>query len=235
MAPALAAVGLRLAETLEAALGGLGGRWAFEVLDTTGVPTRNAQRRGRGWWAGQADLGYCGRVGYYTGFHLLTAVAPVGVLTGLGFGPASSKDQPLAETFLTARVQPTPTLPAVGQSAAGYYLADTGFEGRACHARHETWAEVAAAFVLSLPNRTRPLAAQGWTASARQLVAGLREIVESVHFRLLSTFRLDRERPHTLAGFQARLFAKMALHNFCLCLNHQLGRPLLAFADLLDW
>lgn len=232
VAPALAAVGLRLASALEAALGGTGGRWAFEVLDTTGVPTRNAQRRGRGWLAGQADLGYCARVGYYTGFHLLTAVAPVGVLTGLGFGPASSKDQPLADTFLTARAHPTPALASVGHFAAGYYLTDTGFEGRV---RHETWADLAGAFVLSLPNRARALATQGWTAPARRLVASLREIIETAHFRLLTTFRLEHERPHTLAGFQARVFAKMAVYNFCLWLNHQMGRPLLALADLLDW
>jgi len=46
---------------------------------------------------------------------------------------------------------------------------------------------------------------------------------------------LDRERPHELSGFQARLAAKIALHNFCIWLNEQLGRPRLAFTDLVDW
>jgi hypothetical protein len=46
---------------------------------------------------------------------------------------------------------------------------------------------------------------------------------------------LDRERPHDLSGFQARLAAKMALHTFCIWLNAQLGRPRLAFTDLVDW
>jgi hypothetical protein len=27
----------------------------------------------------------------------------------------------------------------------------------------------------------------------------------------------------------------VALYNFCLLTNHQLGRPLLAFADLIAW
>jgi len=27
----------------------------------------------------------------------------------------------------------------------------------------------------------------------------------------------------------------MALHNFCIWLNEQLGRPRLAFLDLVDW
>jgi 2-polyprenyl-6-methoxyphenol hydroxylase-like FAD-dependent oxidoreductase len=45
---------------------------------------------------------------------------------------------------------------------------------------------------------------------------------------LLNTFRLARERPHALDGLQARLAAKVALHNFCLWLNVQLGREPLA-------
>jgi hypothetical protein len=28
-------------------------------------------------------------------------------------------------------------------------------------------------------------------------------------------FRLAKERPHALAGYQARLAAKVGLHNFC--------------------
>ena len=52
---------------------------------------------------------------------------------------------------------------------------------------------------------------------------------------LTRAFRLGRERPHSLDGLQARLAAKVALHNFCLWLNGQLGRPHLAFADLVDW
>jgi hypothetical protein len=35
----------------------------YEVLDSMGVPVRNAKRRGRGWLAGQAALGWCNRVG----------------------------------------------------------------------------------------------------------------------------------------------------------------------------
>jgi len=59
--------------------------------------------------------------------------------------------------------------------------------------------------------------------------------VETVHDKLQQTFRLDREWPHALSGLQARLAAKIALHNFCTWLNEQLGRPRLALADLVDW
>jgi len=47
--------------------------------------------------------------------------------------------------------------------------------------------------------------------------------------------RLDRERPHELSGLQTRLVATMALHHFCLWLHEHLGRPRLAFTDLVDW
>jgi hypothetical protein len=59
--------------------------------------------------------------------------------------------------------------------------------------------------------------------------------VETVHDRLLATCGLEHERPHALAGFWTRLAAKVALHNFYLWLNVQLGRPPLAFADLIEW
>jgi hypothetical protein len=36
-------------------------------------------------------------------------------------------------------------------------------------------------------------------------------------------------------GLRARLAARVALHNFCVWLNEQLGRPRPAFADLLGW
>lgn len=48
------------------------GRGLSEVLDTLGVPTRNAQRRGSGWLAGQADS-CCRRLGWDEGSHLRLA------------------------------------------------------------------------------------------------------------------------------------------------------------------
>jgi hypothetical protein len=69
----------------------------------------------------------------------------------------------------------------------------------------------------------------------RRWLASIRQIVETVYDKLHNTFRLYRERPHDLTGFQARLAAKIALHNFCIWLNVKYGRPRLAFADLIDW
>jgi len=59
--------------------------------------------------------------------------------------------------------------------------------------------------------------------------------VKTGYAKLSHTFRLDRERPHDLMEFQARLAVKIALHNFCIWLNEHLGHSRLAFTDLVDW
>jgi len=74
-----------------------------------------------------------------------------------------------------------------------------------------------------------------WSKQWRRWLAGLRQGIEGVFDKLLNTFRLAKERPHALTGFQARLAAKISLHNFCIWLNGTLQRPPLAFADLLAW
>lgn len=202
---------------------------AYEALDCSGVPTRNAKRRGSGWLAGIADIGWSNRLGWYEGVHLLLAVTPRGIITGFGFGAASTKDQPLADTFFALRHTSNAPLASVGAPAAGPYVADTGFEGATNCAR---WAAAYHAQVICPPRRTshRP-----WSKAWRRWHAGVRQIVETVYDKLHYTFRLARERPHDLTGLQARLAAKVALHNFCIWLNTQHGRPLLAFADLMDW
>jgi hypothetical protein len=224
----LVRIGHHLAALLTAAAGGC----AYEVLDSTGIPTRNTCRRGNGWLDGQADRGWCTRVGWYVGAHLLTVVTPAGVVTGYGEAPAASADVRLAETLLAARACPQPRLPEAGQACGGgYYVADTSFEGRRWWPQ---WQAVSGARVLCPPKRHQPFP-QPWSRSLRRLHAGLRQVVESVHDRLLYCFRLAAERPHTLAGLRSRLAATVTLHNVCCWLNHQLGRPLLAFADLLQW
>jgi hypothetical protein len=202
---------------------------AYEALDCSGVPTRNAKRRGRGWLPGLADIGWSNRLGWYEGLHLIMAVTPDGVITGFGFGAASTKDQPLADTFFALRRAPLQRMPSVGQSAYGPYVVDTGFEGAD---NHHTWADRYQAQVLCPPRRTsqRP-----WSKAWRRWHASVRQIVETVYDKLHYTFRLARERPHDITGFQARLAAKVALHNFCIWLNDQIGRPWLAFADLMAW
>jgi DDE family transposase len=201
----------------------------YEALDSSAVPTRDAKRRGAGWLPGLADIGWSNRLGWYEGFHLLMAVHPQGIMTGFGFGPASAKDQPLAETFFALRRQPHPRYLSVGKPALGPYVCDKGFEGQVAHAR---WWHGYGAQVICPPKRNsqRP-----WSKPLRRWLAGVRQIVETVYDKVHHAFGLSHERPHDLTGFQARLAAKLALHNFCIWFNAQLGRPSLAFADLVDW
>jgi hypothetical protein len=202
---------------------------SFEVLDTVPIPVRNIKRRGRGWLAGQARIGWSTRLGWYNGFHGLITVNPIGVITGFAFSGANEKDQPLADTFFALRRFPNPALPTVGRFTYAYYLADNGFEGLS-NARH--WNQDYGAMVMAAPAFSK---ADLWPKSWQLWLKGLRQIVETVYDKLENWFGLGRDRNHDLSGFHVRFAAKVALHNFLIYLNQTLNRPPLAFADLLDW
>jgi hypothetical protein len=65
----------------------------------------------------------------------LICVEPSGVITGFCFAPASTADQPLAETFFALRAYPNPRVPCVGSLSLAPYVADKGFEGAENHRR----------------------------------------------------------------------------------------------------
>src|SRR5262249_24288877 len=142
---------------------------------------------------------------------------------------SNTKDQVLAETFLAARKSPQPRLPGVGRPAGEPYQADSGFIGAK---RHADWADAYGAHLICPPYRS---ATNNSPPALRRWLGGLRQILESVNAKLVCCFRLDKDRPHALDGFQARLAAKVALHNACCWLNRHLGRDTLAFATLLGW
>ncbi len=216
---------------LLAAMSDAQGSVSYEALDTSAMPVRNAKRRGEGWLAGYADIGWSNSLGWYEGFRLLVAVDPRGVITGFGFACASTKDQPLAETFFALRARPDPRIESVGSAASeSYYVVDKGFEGEDNHRR---WLERYGARVICAPKRNERK--RRWPKRLRRWVASIRQIVETVYEKLHDAFGLRRERPHELSGLRARLAARVALHNFCIWLNESLGRPRLAFADLLQW
>lgn len=226
-AQALVALGLHLAQQMNGAA-----QNAYEVLDRCGVATRWCARRGAGWLPDCTDKGLCSRLGWFHGVHRLSAVSDEGVITGFGLGPASAKDQPMAEALFFARHTGDPRLCSAGVPAGGgFYVLDKGFSGPALH---QAWHARYAVSVVCAPQRDCQ-GRQLWPKAWRTWLAGLRQVVESVHDKLVNAFRLGRERPHELDGLFARLSAKVALHNFCVWLNKQHGRPPLAFADLLGW
>ena len=195
------AVAVHLVALLEAR------RCPYEVLDSSAMPIRDAKRRGSGWLAGQADIGWSNSLGWYEGFCLLTSVNPQGVITGFGFAPASTKDQPLAETFFALRSEANPRLGSVGSAALGPYVADKGFEGEENHRR---WLDLYGACVVCPPKRNGRK--RRWPKRLRRWAASIRQIIESVYEKLHDTFGLRRERPHNMAGLRARLAARVALH-----------------------
>lgn len=224
--PLITALGLHLAQRLNVCASG------YEVLDRCGIATRWRNRRGAGWLPEYTDKGLCNRIGFFHGFHLLSAVSDTGVITGFGLGSASAKDQPLAETFFAARCHRDARLSSVGLPAgSGFYVLDKGFSGSALHQRWQALYQVKIVCAPQRDNQGR----QRWPKEWRTWLSGLRQIVETVHDKLLNAFRLCRERPHDYGAFFARLSAKVALHNFCIYLNQQHGREPLQFADLLGW
>ena len=221
--PALVACVLPLVQRLAAP------QCCDEALASSGVPTRDAKRRGAGWLPGLADIGWSHRRGWSEGFHLLLAVHPVGVITGCGSGAARTQEQPLADTFFALRRSPQPQWQGAGAPAQGPYVVDKGVEGRAWQT---AWRQHYGATVIYPPKRQSP---RPWPKRLRRWLAGVRQSVATVDDKLDPTLRLDRERPHALRGLQARLAAKIALHHFCIWLNEELGRPRLAFAALIAW
>ena len=151
--------------------------------------------------------------------------------TGFGFASASTKDQPLAESFFALRVRPNPKLQSIGPAALGPYVVDKGFEGEDNHRR---WLDRYGAQLICPPKRNGGKR-RSWPKRLRRWVASIRQIIETVYDKLHNTFGLRREKPHDMSGLRARLAARVALHNFCIWLNDQLDRPRLSFADRLEW
>lgn len=202
---------------------------ASETRDGFGVATRTCQRRAAGWLAGMANIGRWSRLGWYEGWHGLTATTPAGAITGWGLAPASTTEHPCAATFLAARHCPQPRLPEVGPPARGSYVTDNGLMG---HELQQQWADDYGAQLVTPPH---PNGKVHGPAALQAASTRVRQIVETVHEQLLHTFRLDRERPHDLTGIRARMAAMVTLQNTWMWINQRLGRDVLAFCDLVDW
>lgn len=137
-------------------------------------------------WAGQADIGWSNRIGWYKGFHLLTSITPTGVITGFGFASPSGNDHALAETFFVARMRPIPRLSSAGAPAQGEYVADKGVAGDQVH---ERWQAQYGTEMVSLPHQRSKVR---WSKDWRSWLTGLRQIIETIYAKLLNTFRLAR-------------------------------------------
>lgn len=221
----IAQLALELADDLAA-----GTMPAYEILDSTAVPTRNRCRRGAGWLADTADIGSSSRLIWYEGVHLLTSVSPDGVVTGFGCAPASVNDRRLAEDFFATRAGGVSLAPTAGHALTGYYLADMGFGGADCERR---WHDQYGAHLLCRPQPDRKT--RIWSEETGRWTDRHRQRIESVFGRLQWAFNLGRDRPHTRAGVLATIATVMAIHNLTIMLNRRHGRGGLTYADLVDW
>jgi hypothetical protein len=164
---------------------------AYEALDSSALPIRDAKRRGHGWLAGDADIGWSNSIGWYEGFSLLTSVDPTGVISGFCFGAASTADQQMAESFFAVRAYPNERLISAGSASSGPYMADKGFEGVENRLR---WLHHYGARVIHPPKRNSK---KPWSKRLRRWVASIRQIVESTCDKLFNTFGLWREGPQS--------------------------------------
>ena len=80
----------------------------YEALDSSGLPTRDAKRRGAGWLPGLADIGWSNRLGWYEGFHLLLAVNPCRGDHGLWLWPRQHEGSALGRHLLCSATPPPP-------------------------------------------------------------------------------------------------------------------------------
>src|ERR671910_1226105 len=187
---------------------------AYQALDSSAMPVRDAKRRGHGWLAGEADIGWSNSIGWYEGFSVLAAIEPSGVITGFCFGSASTADQPLAETFFALRANPNPRLKGAGSAFSGTYVADKGFEAEDNHRR---WLQCYGAEVIHPPRRRN--SKKPWPKRLRRWIAGIRQIVETLYDKLFNAFGLWQEPPHEIGGLRSRLAARGGLHNFFISPN----------------
>ena len=193
---------------------------------------REAKGRGMG-LAGHADIGWSNTLGWYEGFRLLVAVAPTGGITGFGFASASTEDQPRwpKRSSPCGLLNPTPGSRAWDRRPRGLRCST-----RASRARTTT---EDGGTDTGRGSSARPSATGARGSGPSECGAGRRASARSWRECLREAARhlrpSRRAAPRVLSGLRARLAARVALHNFCIWLNEQLGRPRLSFADLLGW
>src|SRR3712207_6276592 len=179
-----------------------GGGATYEALDTSAMPVRDAKRRGEGWLAGYADIGWSNSLGWHEGFCLLVAVDPRGVITGFGFAPASTKDQPLAETFFApCGLGLTPGSRERGIGGLRAVRGRQELRGRGQPPKMAR--SIRGAGVICPPKRSARK--RGWPKRLRRWAASIRQIVETVYEKLHEAFGLRRERPHDMRSEERRV------------------------------
>lgn len=234
----------------------------YEILDAVPVPLMKRCRgeRQRLFAPDEAAVGKGGsdRAWQY-GVSLLDAASPFGTITGFVVGPADTEGHWLAESLLRWRWDPSAPAPTaeelkaelgrctnpagrrgptgrlgarggVGHAGQAVYLGDGGFRGRYWRQHWRTAYGVELVTTLDAPaNATSRVqrACHHWYASHRQ-------IIETIHSLLLSTFGLAFPKARSYWGLITRLAAKVAACNMLVFLNYRFERPPFTVFNPLD-
>jgi hypothetical protein len=185
------------------------------VIDSLPVPVvgyHHAAREHR-WW-GEADFGRVpSKKQRVYGFKLHLLISHSGLILDFALAPANHSDGTLAAQLLEDKAGLT-------------VLGDKGYINGPLQAQLAARHDLA----LLTPKRKNQLAQL--PEALTQAINHFRQRIETVNSQLVGQFRLQQNRAKSIFGLAARVQAKIAAHTLGLYLNHLLGRPLRALADL---
>lgn len=185
------------------------------VIDSLPVPVVGYHHAaGAHRWWGEADFGRVpSKKQRVYGFKLHLLISHSGLILDFALAPANHSDGKLAAQLLEDKAGLT-------------VLGDKGYLNAPLQA------QLAAHHDLTLltPKRKNQLAQL--PAALTQAINHFRQRIETVNSQLVGQFRLQQNQAKSIFGLAARVQAKLAAHTLGLYLNHLLGRPLRALADL---
>jgi hypothetical protein len=207
----------RLAAAIEALMAAFArdspGHWdPIVVLDSTPVECgRSVETARRSQLADACAHGYSrSHSRWFWGMRLHLLGAPDGTLRAVILASADHKERDVARSLFALALRGGETI-----------VCDKGYAGAefAAHA-----ASVYGAAVLRPARKNEP--------ANRLHLSGIRQRIESIFWTLKDQLGLERHRARTLHGLRARIACKLLAYSAGLWLNHSLGRPTRAFADL---
>lgn len=182
------------------------------LLDSTPVECgRSLETARRSALADACGYGYCrSHSRWFWGMRLHLLAAPDGTPRAAILAPADQREREVALRLLP-----------IGLHGGEVIVADKGYAGR------EFQAAVTERYgaLLLRPNR------QDEPGKGPHL-APIRQRIESIFWTLKHQLGLERHNTRTLHGIRARIASKLLALAAAVWLNHQLGRPTRALADL---
>jgi transposase len=185
------------------------------VIDSLPVPVVGYHHAaGAHRWWGEADFGRVpSKKQRVYGFKLHLLISHSGLILDFALAPANHSDGKLAAQLLADKAGLT-------------VLGDKGYLNAPLQA------QLAAHHDLTLLTPKRKNQRAQLPAALTQAINHFRQRIETVNSQLVGQFRLQQNQAKSVLGLAARVQAKLAAHTLGLYLNHLLGRPLRALADL---